>query len=69
VHPSDWVTLNFWPAAVIVPLRGGPVVGATSNATCDVPVALAVRSEIQLASALVDHAQMPFVARNCIATL
>jgi hypothetical protein len=59
------VTLNFWPAAVIVPLRGGPVVGATSNATCDVPVALAVRSVIQSASSVAVHPHMPLDARTC----
>ncbi len=36
-QPSDWVTLKRWPAIVKAPLRGGPVVAATSNMTVPLP--------------------------------
>ena len=38
-HAADWATLNFKPAAVMVPVRGAPVVAATSNCTGAVPLA------------------------------
>jgi len=41
VHPSDCVTLKCSPAIVIVPARGGPVVGATVKVTVADPFPLA----------------------------
>jgi hypothetical protein len=37
VQPSDCVMLNRCPAIVSAPLRGGPVVAATSNMTAPLP--------------------------------
>ena len=36
-HPSDWMTLTFWPAIVIVALRVGVADGGTSNETVPFP--------------------------------
>lgn len=51
VQPGDWVTVKVWPAMVAVPVRVGPVVGATVTPTLPLPLPPpdgAVR-EIQLA--------------------
>ena len=54
----DWVMVNRWPATVIPPVRGGPVVAATSKFTTPAPVPFAApRIVIQSASATAVHAQ------------
>jgi hypothetical protein len=63
-HPSDWVTLNFCPAIVMMALRGGSVDGGTSNETVPVPCPLALRSWIQSASADADHPHIELEART-----
>jgi hypothetical protein len=40
VQPELWLTANVRPAMVSVPLRAGPVVGATPNWTVPFPVPL-----------------------------
>jgi hypothetical protein len=41
LHPESCVTVNVCPPAVIVPLRATPVLAATVNCTCPLPVPLA----------------------------
>jgi hypothetical protein len=65
VHPSDCTTLNFWPATLIVALRGGPVEAGTSNVTTPLPCPDAVRTRTHSASAAADHEHMPLDARTC----
>jgi hypothetical protein len=38
LHPCPWLTVNTCPAIVSVPVRAGPVVGATSNVTALFPL-------------------------------
>ena len=40
LQPELWVTVNACPAMVSVPVRAGPVVGATSNCTVPFPLPL-----------------------------
>jgi hypothetical protein len=50
-HPCDWVTAKRWPAAVIVPVREGPVAAATSKGSWAGPFPLpSARITIQLES-------------------
>jgi hypothetical protein len=64
-EPSDWVTLNWWPAIVMLPVRGGPVVAAISNVTAPVPVPLAEgRIVIQSESATAVHVHNALDART-----
>jgi hypothetical protein len=65
VQPSAWETLKRRPATVIVPARGGPVVGATANATGPDPLPLAPAViEIQSVSELAVHVQRVLDART-----
>src|SRR6187200_1590935 len=50
VQPGDSVTVTTWPAIVSVPLRAGPVVGATVKPTVPFPAPAAVVTEIQSTS-------------------
>jgi hypothetical protein len=54
-HPSDWMTLTFCPAIVIVALREGVADGGTSNETVPFPCPLGVRIWIHSASAATVH--------------
>jgi hypothetical protein len=64
-HPWDWVTLNWCPAIVTRPVRGGPVVAAISNVTAPVPVPLAGgRIVIQSESAAAVHVHSALDART-----
>jgi hypothetical protein len=41
VQPVPWLTVNVWPAAVMAPLRAGPLFAATVNRTVPSPVTFA----------------------------
>jgi hypothetical protein len=65
VHPSDCVTLKCCPAIVIVPARGGPVVGATVNVTVADPFPFAFElTEIQSTVETAVHVQSGLDART-----
>jgi hypothetical protein len=67
VHPSDWETVNRWPATRIVPSRGGPLVATTSKATWPLPFPAAPdRRTIQDSSASACHSQSALDALTSI---
>jgi hypothetical protein len=49
VHPDAWLITMDRPATVIVPLRAGPMFGATVNGTVPVPAPPAVPTVIHTA--------------------
>jgi hypothetical protein len=57
-QPELWVTVNVWPAAVIVPVRGAPVLAATEKFTAPLPEPLApLRIVIQASLLTAAHEQ------------
>jgi hypothetical protein len=64
VQPSDCVTLKGSPAIVTVPVRGGPVVGTTLNATGAEPLPFAVDTSIQGTSDATLHEHRELDARR-----
>jgi hypothetical protein len=57
LQPGDWVTVKTWPAIVSVPVRDGPVVGATVTLTVPVDVPDIGATEAQLTLLEAVHGQ------------
>ncbi len=58
-QPELWVTVNVWPAAVIVPARGGPVLAVKEKFTAPLPEPLAPELMVIQASLLTAIHEQP----------